>query len=154
HCRHLAAASPYTAEFDCWIDGAQAHPVGTALYERWFDQAVQWGVETFEHDWLVECFLGVRGLREAPHRARHWQEGMARAARERGLTLQWCMPTPADLCQTVTLDQVSSVRTSGDHGYLVSPGYLWAWFLYVNAFAGALGLTPFKDVFSADADNP
>jgi hypothetical protein len=153
HCRHLSTESPYVEEFACWIDGAQAHPQDASLYERWFDQAVQWGVETFEHDWLVECFLGVRGLREAPGRARAWQEGIDRAARERGLTLQWCMPTPADICQTVTLEQVTSIRTSGDHGYLVSAGYLWAWFLYTNAFAGALGLTPFKDVFSADVDN-
>ncbi len=150
HCRHLASTSPYLDEFDCWVDGERAHPKTPALYERWLDQAVQWGVETFEHDWLIECFLGVRGLREAPGRARAWQEGVDRAAAERGMTLQWCMPSPADICQTVTLGRVASIRTSGDHGYLVSAGYLWAWFLYTNAFAGALGLMPFKDCFHAD----
>jgi hypothetical protein len=153
HCRHLAAASPYVDTFDCWVDGERAHPKTPALYERWLDQAVQWGVETFEHDWLIECFLGVRGLREEPGRAREWQEGVDRAAGTRGMTLQWCMPSPADICQTVTLRNVSSVRTSGDHGYLVSAGYLWAWFLYVNAFADALGLRPYKDVFHSDTTN-
>ncbi|MEY2469993.1 MAG: hypothetical protein QOF21_2691 [Actinomycetota bacterium] len=150
HCRHLSSSSPYVDEFDSWIDGERAHPIGPALYERWLDQAVQWGVETFEHDWLIECFLGVRGLREEAGRAASWQEGVDHAAGERGMTLQWCMPSPADLCQTVTLDHVASVRTSGDHGYLVSAGYLWAWFLYTNVFADALGLRPYKDVFHAD----
>ncbi|MBA2607633.1 MAG: hypothetical protein H0U92_01680 [Actinobacteria bacterium] len=150
HCRHLAASSPYVAEFDCWVDGERAHPKRADLYELWLNRASEWGVETFEHDWLIECFLGVRGLREEPGRARAWQEGVDFAAKDRGMTLQWCMPSPADICQTVSLSRVTSIRTSGDHGYLVSAGYLWAWFLYVNAFADALGLRPYKDVFHAD----
>ncbi|HUQ40847.1 MAG TPA: hypothetical protein VM030_11920 [Acidimicrobiales bacterium] len=154
HCRHLSSSSPYLQEFDAWVDGERAHPTGPELYERWLDQASQWGVVTLEHDWLIECFLGVQGLRAAPGRARAWQEGVDGAAGERGMTLQWCMPSPADICQTVSLANVASIRTSGDHGYIVSPGYLWAWFLYTNAFAGALGLRPFKDVFSADPTNP
>ena len=154
HTRHLAAASPYTSQFDCWVDGDRAHPRGVDLYERWLDQAVAWGVETFEHDWLIECFLGVRGLREEPGRARAWQEGIDRAAAARGITLQWCMASPADLCVAASLGQVTSVRTSGDHGYIAGAGFLWAWFLYTNAVARALGLHPFKDVFRADTTQP
>ena len=153
HCRHVSSASQYLSEYDCWVDGERAHPKGPELYERWLDQCVDWGVETFEHDWLIEAFLGVRGLREAPERAREWQEGIDRAAGRRDITLQWCMPSPADICQTVTLANVTSIRTSGDHGYLVSPGYLWAWFLYTNAFAGALGLVPYKDVFHTRSEH-
>lgn len=150
HCRHLSSSSPYVDEVDVWVDGDRAHPCGPDLYERWLDQAVAWGLDTFEHDWLVECFLGVYELRAAPGRARAWQEGVDRAAGERGLTLQWCMATPADFCQTATLRNVTSIRTSGDHGYIATSGYLWAWFLYVNAFARALGLCPYKDVFRSD----
>ena len=153
HCRHLSSASPYVSEFDCWVDGERAHPQGPELYERWLDQAGAWGVETFEHDWLIECWMGVRGLREAPGRARAWQEGIDRAAGGRGMTLQWCMPSPADICQTATLRNVTSIRTSGDHGYLVGPGFLWAWFLYTNALAQALHLQPFKDVFMSDGEH-
>ena len=152
HCRHLSSASPYLERHDAWCDGDRAHPKDAALYERLLDQAAGWGVETFEHDWLVECFLGVRGLREAPGRARAWQEGLDRAAAERGMTLQWCMASPADLFQTVTLRSVTSVRTSGDYRYLIGPGSLWAWFLYGNALARALGLHPFKDVFLSRRD--
>lgn len=153
HCRHLAAASPYVAEFDCWIDGDRAHPTTPAYYERLLDQCVTWGVEVFEHDWLVECFLGVRGLREEPGRATAWQRGIDDAARERGRTLQWCMATPADFCTAAGLTQVTSIRTSGDHGYIATPEMLWAWFLYTNALARALGLTPFKDCFHAGSEH-
>ena len=150
HCRHLSSDSPYVAQHECWIDGEYAHPVGTDLYEVYLDQAVAWGVETFEHDWLVECFLGVRGLREAPGRALAWQQGLDAALARRGMTAQWCMATPADMMATTTLGQVTSIRTSGDHGYLVPPELLWAWFLYTNALVRPLGLWPYKDVFRSD----
>ncbi len=150
HCRHLSSDSPYLADHECWVDGEYAHPVDVSLYERYLDQAVSWGVQTFEHDWLVECFLGVRGLREQPGRARRWQEDLDDALAKRGMTAQWCMATPADIMATTHLSQVTSIRTSGDHGYLVPPELLWAWFLYTNALARPLGLWPYKDVFRSD----
>lgn len=153
HCRHLSSASPYVDEHACWIDGERAHPQTSDLYERWLDQAKEWGVETFEHDWLVESFLGVRGLRAEPGRAREWQEGIDRAAAQRDITLQWCMATPADFMQSASLRSLTSIRTSGDHGYLIGPGELWAWFLLTNAFARSLGLRPFKDVFRSDGSS-
>jgi hypothetical protein len=152
HCRHFSSASPYFELFEAWRDGDRAHPTGGELYERLLHQAAGWGVAVFEHDWLVECFLGVRGLRAAPGRARAWQEGVDRAAAEQGMTLQWCMASPADFFATLTLPRVTSIRTSGDYRYVIGPGSLWAWFLYTNALARALGLAPFKDVFLSRAE--
>ena len=153
HIRHLSAEAPIAAEVPVHVDGPYAAPADAQAYERWLDQCVAWGVETFEHDWLVEVFFGVRGLRAAPGRARAWQEGIDRAARDRGITLQWCMGTPADMAQTVSLTQVTSVRTCGDHGYIATAGQLWAWFCVTNALARSLGLMPFKDVFRADPEH-
>jgi hypothetical protein len=150
HCRHVSSSSPYVDQFDCWVDGEYAHPTGPELYATYLDQAAAWGVQTFEHDWLVECFLGVRGLREAPGRAAAWQEGLDRELARRGMTAQWCMATPADMMAATRLGQVTSIRTSGDHGYLVPPELLWAWFLYTNAMVRPLGLWPYKDVFRSD----
>jgi len=152
HMRHLSADAPIAADHPVHVDGPYAAPADAAVYERWLDQCLAWGIETFEHDWLVEVFFGVRGLRERPGLARAWQEGIDRAARERGITLQWCMGTPADLAQTVTLTQVTSVRTCGDHGYIATAGQLWAWFCTTNAIARSLGLLPFKDVFRTDPE--
>ena len=58
------------------------------------------GCETFEHDWLVECFLGVRGLREAPGARSSGSRGWTVRWRDRGMTAQWCMATPADMMAT------------------------------------------------------
>ena len=150
HCRHLSADSPYAGEFPMWVDGDRAHPQDARLYERLLDQCVTWGVEVFEHDWLIECFLGVRGLR-APGRAAAWQEGIDAALSARDVHAQWCMASPADFAQVSRLTNVTSIRTSGDHGYLVGPEVLWAWFLHVNVMARALGLWPYKDVFHSAA---
>jgi hypothetical protein len=152
HIRHLSAEAPIASETPTWIDGDYAAPSTSEAYERWLDQCLAWGVETFEHDWLVEVFFGVRAMRSEPGRAAAWQEGIDRAARDRGITLQWCMGTPADFAQTTTLTQVTSVRTSGDHGYIASAGQLWAWFCTTNALARCLDLMPFKDVFRADPE--
>jgi hypothetical protein len=152
HIRHLSAQAPIASETPTWVDGDYAAPTTPETYERWLDQCVAWGVETFEHDWLVEVFFGVRAMRSEPGRATAWQEGIDIAARDRGITLQWCMGTPADFAQTTSLTQVTSVRTSGDHGYIASAGQLWAWFCTTNSLARCLGLMPFKDVFRADPE--
>jgi hypothetical protein len=147
HSRHFSRHSPYFDEHEAWTDGDYAHPVDPAFFDTLMAQAASWGAITYEQDWLVESFVGVRGLREEPGRARAWQEGMDRAAARHGLTLQWCMGTPADWLQTVTLANVTSVRTSGDYRYVFDNGLNWVWFLQGNAFARALGLHPYKDVF-------
>jgi hypothetical protein len=152
HIRHLSAHAAIASETPTWVDGDYAAPSTPEAYERWLDQCVAWGVETLEHDWLVEVFFGVRAMRSRPGRATEWQEGIDAAARDRGITLQWCMGTPADFAQTTTLTQVTSVRTSGDHGYIATAGQLWAWFCTTNALARSLDLLPFKDVFRADPE--
>ncbi len=152
HIRHLSSTASIADDVPVYVDGPYAVSSTSEGYERWLDQCVTWGVETFEHDWLVEVFFGVRPLRARPGRARAWQEGIDSAARERGVTLQWCMGTPADFAQTTTLTQVTSVRTCGDHGYIATAGQLWAWFCVTNALARSLGLAPFKDVFRTDPD--
>lgn len=152
HSRHFASASPYFARHAAWVDGAYAHPQDDALLDHLLRSAADWGAITYEQDWLVESFAGVRGLRAAPGRARAWQEGLDRAADAHGLTLQWCMATPADFLQSISLRHLTSIRTSGDYRYLFDNGLNWVWFLHVNAFARALGLNAFKDVFLSDRE--
>jgi hypothetical protein len=62
------------------------------------------------------------------------------------------MASPADFAQASRLRHVTSIRTSGDHGYLVGPELLWAWFMQTNVMARALGFWPYKDVFHSGAD--
>lgn len=152
HTRHLSARSPYAERFPTWSDGAYAHPTDRSYYDHLLRRCVDQGIDTFEHDWLVECFTGVAPLRAHPDRAPAWLAGIDGAAAATGRTVQFCMATLADMVAASSLPTVTSVRTSGDSGYLVGPGFLWAWFLFVNRLARPLGLVPFADVFHAGAD--
>ena len=152
HGRHFSSRSPYFERHEAWIDGERAHPVEGHLLESLLTQASAWGAVQYEQDWLIESYLGVRGLRAAPGRARAWQEGLDRAARERGLTLLWCMASPADFMQSATLAGVTAIRTSGDYRYLIGNAALWLWYLHGNALARALDLPAFKDVFLSSRD--
>jgi hypothetical protein len=152
HSRHYASRSPYFEREPAWRDGDRAHPVSPAFFARLFAQAEAWGAIQVEQDWLVECFLGVRGLREEPGRATAWQRALDAAAAEHGLSLLWCMASPADLCAAPSLPRVAAVRSSGDYRYVLGNASLWCWFLYGNALARALGLLPFKDVFLSRRD--
>ena len=152
HSRHFSSRSRYVSDYPVWTDGDRAHPEGPELLDTLLAQAAQWGGIQYEQDWMVESFLGVRGLRARPGRARAWQEALDRSAEEHGLSLLWCMATPADFLQTVTLRNVVAIRTSGDYRYLIGSASLWAWFLYTNGLARALGLRAFKDVFLSSRD--
>jgi hypothetical protein len=147
HSRHFSARSPYWEDHPAWLDGDQAHPADPGFFESFLERAAHWGAVTVEQDWMVESFLGVRGLREEPGRVRAWQQGLDAAAERRGLTLLWCMATPADFMETVRLRSLNAVRTSGDYQYLYDNALNWVWFLHGNALARALGLWPYKDVF-------
>jgi hypothetical protein len=152
HARHLSAASPYLDRFETWVDGGYAHPVDRSYYDHLLERCAEQGIATFEHDWLVECFTGIRQLRARPERAGAWLRGIDAAAARTDRTIQCCMATLADMVEAASLPRVTSVRTSGDSGYLVGPGFLWAWFLIVNRLARPLGLHPFADVFHAGSE--
>ncbi|MDX1649369.1 MAG: hypothetical protein R3263_05905, partial [Myxococcota bacterium] len=154
HARHFAARSPYFEEYPAWVDGGQAHPEDPSLYRLLVERAARWGACTYEQDWMSDSFHGVRGVREAPERASAWQHVLDEAAADREMSLLWCMATPPDFLETTRLRRVGAIRTSGDYQYLYDNALNWVWFLHTNAFARALGLWPFKDVFVSHDKTP
>jgi hypothetical protein len=146
HSRHISPASPYLDDGEWWVDFA-AHPVDQDFFRRWFADAAGWGATCIEQDWMMVTWFGVRQLREVPGRATEWQRALDRAAADHGMTLLWCMATPADLVASVELRNVVAVRTSDDYRFADDPATLWHWYLTVNRLADALALATFKDCF-------
>lgn len=152
HSRHISSKSyyvtdPFLEEGSWWVDKDRAHPIGPALFQRWMQQATDWGATAYEQDWLVEAWLGVRQLREIPGRIEAWQHQLNSAATEHNMTLIWCMATPADMAHAVSLSQIVAVRSCDDYRYAKDPSILWRWHLTVSSLIRSLGLLPFKDVF-------
>ena len=135
-----------------WVDDVAAHPIDSAFFRRWFDDAARWGATVIEQDWMLMYWFGVRQLRAAPGRAAAWQRALDTHAAATAVDLLWCMATPADLMLAASLDRVIAVRTCDDYRFADDPALLWTWFLTVNRFANTLGLPAFKDCFFSTSD--
>ena len=153
HSRHMSAENQYiradagNVERLWWTDNDRAHPVHDHWFRTWMQQASDWGADTYEQDWLVEVWLGVRALRAKPGRISRWQKQLDNAAAERSISLIWCMATPADMATAVSLEQIVAVRSCDDYRYADDPSTLWRWHLTTSALLRSLGLWPYKDVF-------
>jgi hypothetical protein len=142
HARWIDPASPYRSEF-----GSSGNVMTDA---RYWDELMTYlhagGVVTYEQDWLGAQAQPVYDL-SAPQQ---FMGNMASAAAQRGLTLQYCMPLPRHVLQTVEYANVTSMRVSDDR----FGRDRWDTFLYTSRLAGALGVWPWADVFmSTERDN-
>lgn len=146
HARWIDPASPYHKNYQ--ISGiAPTDP-------RWWDDRAAYlagsNVVCYEQDWLSEIYP------HSPEMARRLEPGaafadnMARATRQRGQTMQYCMATPRFFLQGAKYGNLTTIRTSGDR---FERGK-WNDFVYTSLLAHALGLWPWADVFmSTETDN-
>eukprot|EP01084_Bolivina_argentea_P025902 48160_1 len=99
------------------------------------------GMVGYEIDFM-SSLSGIPQFRTHINQQQIWLDGMNKAAEERGIPIQYCMATPMDLMQSLSLGQVTNGRASGDYAgsdnYNIGPGaLLWS----------ALDLKPSKDNF-------
>jgi hypothetical protein len=142
HARWIDPTSPLRNEF------ASSGNVMTDA--RYWDDLMSYlhagGVVTYEQDWLGAQAQPVYDL-SAPGQ---FMDNMATAAAQRGITLQYCMPLPRHVLQTVEYSNVTTMRVSDDR----FDRNRWDTFLYTSRLAGALGVWPWADVFmSTERDN-
>ena len=95
----------------------------------------------YEIDFLVDFVYGSDAFAANPEACREWLSGMAAAALDLNVTVQYCTATGFDVLQSLEFPAVTNVRTSMDYrdypNHYVGPAFLLAW---------ALGLKPSKDV--------
>jgi hypothetical protein len=149
HNRWFAVENSYKSKYEFVDDEKMSLPVTNDVYREFMNDAVSWGIFTYEQDWLINQFWGVKYLREAVGRADAWIKGINDAAAERGLTVQLCMGSAANLMHVVDLPAVTTFRTSLDYQPNIAKEGWWPQFHTVNMLAGALGVLPFKDNFQS-----
>jgi hypothetical protein len=141
HARWIDPTSPYRGEL-AFSGNVMTDP-------RYWDTVMSYlqsgGVATYEQDWLGAQAQPEYDL-SAPHA---FMDNMARAAAQRGLTLQYCMPLPRHVLQTVEYDNLTSMRVSDDR----FDRNRWDTFLYTSRLASALGVWPWADVFMSTERN-
>lgn len=143
HARWIDPASPYRTEFSQGFSG------NVMTDPRYWDDLMSYlqagGVVAYEQDWLGAQAQPVYDL-SAP---REFMGNMAAAAAQRGMTLQYCMPLPRHVLQTVEYSNVTTMRVSDDR----FDRNRWDTFLYTSRLAGALGIWPWADVFMSTERN-
>jgi len=150
HNRWYDKNSPYCDKFECvYGEGPRmaALPIDSAFWQVIMDNAVSYGVEVYEQDWLDTQYRMVPWLRKRIGRAESWFDAMMKEASDHDLTVQLCMASPGFFLQQVKHPNVTQVRTTRDyHAYMTKERY-WPDFHVNNLMAYAVGLWPFKDNF-------
>ena len=103
----------------------------------------QWGLYTYEQDWLDREYDNVDVLTKNATLARTWLMQMGAAAAKNGLTIQYCMSHCRHMLQSVEIPAVTQARASGDYGQ--GSNDQWHQIGTTAMFGWALGVAPSKD---------
>jgi hypothetical protein len=107
-------------------------------------------VASYEQDWLNVIYEHSPELSATPAAADAFTDSMARAAQDKGVTLQYSMALPRHFLESARYGNVTTIRVSSDR----FGRRKWDDFLYTSRLASALGIWPWTDVFmSTETDN-
>ena len=110
------------------------------FYDWFFAKGKAVGMASFEPDFMNQNYNCVPDFVHTTDRAQQWQEGMAGAALDAGVAVQWCYAAPTDVLAAVDFPAVTNFRVSTDFCYGNS------WRIGVSSMlVAALGSAPSKD---------
>jgi hypothetical protein len=146
HNRWIDPASPYHARYN--ISGF------AALDPAWWKEIISYAAAaktvTYEQDWLNVIYQHSPELATSLTAGEAFTGGMARAAREQHVTLQYSMSLPRHFLEGARYENLTTARVAPDR----FKRDRWDAFLYTSRLASALGIWPWTDVFmSTEADN-
>ncbi len=146
HDRWIDWASPYRKSYR--ISGVGA--VDPAWWDHVIGNIASWGVVTYEQDWLNVIYRNSPEMGRTTWAGDAFMDQMARACKEKGLTMQYCMAQPRHFLQGSRYDNLTTIRVSGDR---FEPRK-WRHALFTSRLAWSLGIYPWVDVFrSAEMGN-
>lgn len=94
-------------------------PLERVFWEDLFNDALLWGLETYEQDWLDRQYMFTSALHTNLTLGETWLDDMGGAADERGLNIQYCMSFIRHLLHSTRLPAVTQIRVSDD--YILCP---------------------------------
>ena len=145
HNRWIDPASPYHQRYE--ISGV------AAVDPKWWDSIADYmkasGIATYEQDWLDRIYTYSPAFSSNADTGAAFLDNMARACKEQGITVQYCMPYPCYFLQGSRYDNLTSIRTSGDRFNTNK----WNDFLYTSRLASSMGIWPWADVYMSGETN-
>ncbi|XP_048245143.1 uncharacterized protein LOC124119103 isoform X1 [Haliotis rufescens] len=125
------------------IEGSRAVPDDQTFWDDLLKSGREWGLITYEQDWLNHEFVNVKALQTNVSLGERWLKQMGQAGIDNNVTIQYCMSNSRHILQALEIPSVTQARVSMDY----HPG-LEQWKIGVSSiFAHAMGIRPYKDTF-------
>lgn len=148
HSKWFEPDNGYLDKYTFQSGEAWAVPVGKEIFDEMLSNAADWGIITYEPDWLLSHYLWeIPWLRQGVDRVETWMANQAAAASENGLSMQLCMAGAGHLMDALDRVPVLTFRSSIDYHRDTSKESYWPMFHTVNMLTSAIGIWPFKDNF-------
>lgn len=157
HFKQIASKSVYVeAAPDQFIMDHYAMPkdydVAYKLFKRIFNHP-NWRLSYVIHDWLDFMKDHHKGFRNMTVSQSYFKalndaliETKALDNKREHLSLQLCMSTPSQTLNSVSMDSVTSIRSTSDsNSFFVEGHKRYWWHLYSSTFIQAMGKYPFYD---------
>ena len=87
------------------------------FYDWFFEKGVNAGMTSFEPDFMNQNYNCVDEFIGSVDAGKKWQRGMADAALDRNVTVQWCYAAPSDILSAIDFPAVTNFRVSLDFCY-------------------------------------
>ncbi|XP_070576651.1 uncharacterized protein [Ptychodera flava] len=134
-------------------DDGHSIPQDAEFWDYLLATSREWQLIMYEQDWLNHEFEHMHATLQNVSVARDWLLQMGSGASKNDMTVQYCMPMPRHVLQSVEIPSVTQIRASDDY----QPGND-QWKIGISSILHyALGLAPFKDTFwtvPAQTGNP
>lgn len=141
HGRWIDRKSPYHESFKFSGVG----PVDPLWWADTMSYLKASGVICYEQDWLDRIYANSPEMPTVAGVADAFTDGMANAARAKGMTLQYCMASPRFFLQGVKYSNLATIRVSDDRFVRAR----WEPFLFTSQLATEIGALPWVDVFKS-----
>lgn len=137
-----------------WIkDKGISISTDVAFFRHIFARAKQWGMATYEQDFLVTQYEKSPTLQGVVGAGRQWLGAMAAAAEAENVTIQYCMSLPRHILQSASFPRVTQARASHDYGQSrADDTEQWSSIGLTAMLYWSLGLLPYKDPFWSEVD--
>ncbi|XP_062503496.1 uncharacterized protein LOC134180364 [Corticium candelabrum] len=155
HNRYWSTNTDYAkqngGQFDFIVESNAALPVSAEFWDYLISSSKrEWNLFVYEQDWLDTEFNTLKALQENATLGRMWLRQMGQAAQKYGLTIQYCMPYPRHLLQSLEVPAVTQTRASNDY---TAGNTQWR-IGDTSILNHAVGLAPFKDNFFTNSTQP
>jgi hypothetical protein len=135
HSRWIDQHSPYRSEY--------IMSNNVSIDPRYWNEIINYikdaGAITYEQDWLDVQATAANTIEDQEA----FMGNMARACKERGISMQYSMPVPRHYLQGSKYSNLTSIRVTPDR----FGKSRWDQFFYNSRLASALGIWPWSDVF-------